>query len=55
MKLDPKDTIVLNNKAFALEHMGNYDEAMECYNKAMSIEPEDELIEHNKEIFMKKS
>ena len=33
-----------NKKGFALRALGKYDQAIECYNKAIEIEPEKPAI-----------
>jgi tetratricopeptide (TPR) repeat protein len=37
IKLSPNNHAAYNNKAKALAQLGNYDEALKCYNKAISL------------------
>jgi len=38
---DPTNPDLLNYKGIALRSLGRYDEALECYNKSLEIEPRD--------------
>jgi len=39
--LDQKNPELWNHKGVALRSMGRYDEAIECFNKSLEIEPRD--------------
>ena len=39
--MDQSDPELWNNKGVALRSMGRYDEAIECFNKSLEIEPRD--------------
>lgn len=39
--LDQKDATLWNQKGVALRSLGRYDEALECFNKALEIDPTD--------------
>jgi Flp pilus assembly protein TadD len=41
MLLDQKNAEVWNLKGAALRSMGRYDEALECFNKALELDPAD--------------
>ena len=38
---DPTNADLWNYKGIALRSLGRYDEALECYNKSLEIEPRD--------------
>ena len=38
---DPTHADLWNYKGIALRSLGRYDEALECYNKSLEIEPRD--------------
>ena len=38
---DPTNPDLWNYKGIALRSLGRYDEALECYNKSLEIEPRD--------------
>ena len=38
---DPNNPDLLNLKAAALRSLGRYDEASECYNKSLELDPRD--------------
>jgi tetratricopeptide (TPR) repeat protein len=39
--LNQDDPNLWNNKGIALRSMGRYEEAMECFNKSLEIDPRD--------------
>lgn len=39
--LDQSDARIWNQKGVALRSLGRYDEALECFNKALEIDPAD--------------
>ncbi len=39
--LDQKNPELWNNKGVALRSIGRYDEAIECFNKSLQIDPRD--------------
>lgn len=39
--LDQKNSELWNNKGVALRSIGRYDEAIECFNKSLEIDPRD--------------
>ena len=39
--LDQTDPELWNNKGVALRSMGRYDEALECFNKSLELDPRD--------------
>ncbi len=49
--LDPQNAAALNDLAVALEQMGEFDKARECYEKALKIKPGDLYIQQNFDLF----
>jgi Flp pilus assembly protein TadD len=41
--LDSKNAEIWNLKGAALRSMGRYDEALECFNKALELDPSDKF------------
>ena len=39
--LKPDDPDLWNNKGIALRSLGRYDEASDCYNKSLQLDPRD--------------
>jgi len=39
--LNPNDPDLWNHKGITLRSMGRYEEAMECFNKSLKIDPRD--------------
>ena len=42
------DYVAWNNKGYALAELGQHEEAIECYDKVIRIDPEDYDAWHNK-------
>ncbi len=51
LSLDPKSTAALNDLAVALEQMGEFAKARECYEKALELKPGDAYIQQNYDLF----
>ncbi|MBW9220733.1 protein kinase, partial [Methanothermococcus sp. SCGC AD-155-M21] len=47
--IDPKYVYAWNNKGDALYNLGKYNEAIECFNKALEIDPDNDHAKHMKE------
>ena len=47
LKINPENPNALNNKGNCLKKMGRQESALECFNKALKINPKDELIWYN--------
>ena len=41
LALEPNNPDILNLKGVALRSLGRYDEASECYNKSLELDPRD--------------
>jgi Flp pilus assembly protein TadD len=41
LELEPNNPDILNLKGVALRSLGRYDEASECYNKSLELDPRD--------------
>jgi tetratricopeptide (TPR) repeat protein len=56
--INPEDHNILSDKGLSLHNLGDYAEALRCYDKALLINPEDEFVKrrrnNTKEIFQKK-
>ena len=39
--LEPNNADIWNKKGVALRSLGRYDEALECFNKSLSLDPRD--------------
>ena len=50
-EIDPKYAAALNNLAIAYEHEGELGKARVAYEKALDLEPGNELIKQNYELF----
>jgi len=50
-KIDPTYAAAQNNLAIAYEHEGDLDKARTAYEKAMAIEPNNQYIKQNYELF----
>ena len=51
LSFDPKNTAALNDLAVALEQMGEFAKARECYEKALELKPGDTYIQQNYDLF----
>ncbi len=49
--LDPKNAAAYNDLAVALEQMGEFDKARECYEKALALKPGEMYIQQNFDLF----
>jgi tetratricopeptide (TPR) repeat protein len=47
-KVDHGNAFVLNNKGLVLFRLGNYTEAIECYDKSLALDPSNSKIWNNK-------
>jgi Flp pilus assembly protein TadD len=50
-KIDPNDPAAYNDLAVAYEHEGQFDKARKAYEKALELEPENQLVRQNYELF----
>ncbi len=50
-KIDPTYAAAFNNLAVACEHEGMLDKAREAYERALELEPSNEMIRQNFEMF----
>jgi Flp pilus assembly protein TadD len=50
-KIDPNYSAAYNDLAVAYEHEGQFDKARKAYEKALELEPENQLIRQNYELF----
>lgn len=48
LEIDPNDADAWNNKGNALYNLGNYNEAIECYDRALKIDPKNADARYNK-------
>jgi Flp pilus assembly protein TadD len=51
LAVDPQNTSALNDLAVALEQMGEFDKARQCYEKALGLKPNDLYIQQNFDLF----
>jgi Tfp pilus assembly protein PilF len=51
VKIDPAYAAAYNDLAIAYEHEGNFDKARQSYDKALQLEPDNQLIRQNYELF----
>lgn len=55
LKIDPKDTVALNNKGASLSvYKAYYEKSLECFNKVLEIDPNDAAALHNKGVILDK-
>ena len=54
LAIKPDYVDALNNKGRAFYKLENYNEAIECYDKALAIKPDYELALNNKRLAQKK-
>ena len=50
-KIDPSYSPAFNNLAVAYEHEGEFDKARKAYERALELEPENQMIRQNYELF----
>jgi Tfp pilus assembly protein PilF len=50
-KIDPNYSAAYNDLAVAYEHEGQFDKARKAYEKALELEPENQLVRQNYELF----
>jgi len=55
LEIDPKYALAWHNKGAALQILGKYQEATECYDKALEINPNFTMAQKNKDIILNKS
>ena len=51
VKIDPSYPAAYNDLAVAYEHEGNFDKARQSYEQALKLDPENQLIRQNYELF----
>jgi Flp pilus assembly protein TadD len=51
VEIDPSYAAAYNNLAIGYEHEGKFDEARKAYDKALEIEPNNQLIQQNYDLF----
>ena len=51
MDLDPSYAAAYNNLAIAYEHEGQFDEARKAYDKALELDPHNQQIQQNYDLF----
>jgi tetratricopeptide (TPR) repeat protein len=54
LEIDPNDADAWNNKGNALYNLGNYNEAIECYDQALKIDPKNVLVIENRDIVLER-
>ena len=50
-QIDPSYAAAHNNLAIAYEHEGKFEEARKAYEKAVELEPQNQLIQQNYDLF----
>ena len=50
-KIDPNYPAAFNNLAIAYEHEGQFEKARKAYERALELEPDNQLIRQNYELF----
>jgi Tfp pilus assembly protein PilF len=50
-KIDPNYPAAFNNLAVAYEHQGQFDKARKAYERALELQPDNQLIRQNYELF----
>jgi Flp pilus assembly protein TadD len=51
VEIDPTYAAAYNNLAIGYEHEGKFDEARKAYDKALELEPNNQLIQQNYDLF----
>jgi Tfp pilus assembly protein PilF len=50
-KIDPSYSAAFNNLAVAYEHEGEFDKARKAYERAIELDPENQMLRQNYELF----
>ena len=50
-KIDPSYSAAFNNLAVAYEHEGEFDKARTAYERALELDPENQMVRQNYELF----
>ncbi len=50
-KIDPSYSAAFNNLAVAYEHEGEFDKARKAYERALELDPENQMVRQNYELF----
>jgi Tfp pilus assembly protein PilF len=50
-KIDPSYSAAFNNLAVGYEHEGDFEKARKAYERALELEPENQMIRQNYELF----
>ena len=50
-KIDPSYSAAFNNLAVAYEHEGQFDKARKAYERALELDPENQMVRQNYELF----
>jgi Flp pilus assembly protein TadD len=51
VQIDPTYAAAYNNLAIAYEHEGKFEEARKAYEKALELDPQNQLIQQNYDLF----
>lgn len=51
VEIDPTYAAAYNNLAIAFEHEGKFEDARKAYEKAVELEPQNQLIQQNYDLF----
>ena len=51
VEIDPNYAAAYNNLAIAFEHEGQFDEARKAYDKALELDPHNQQIQQNYDLF----
>jgi Tfp pilus assembly protein PilF len=50
-KIDPSYSAAFNNLAVGYEHEGEFDKARKAYERALELDPENQMVRQNYELF----
>ena len=50
-KIDPSYSAAFNNLAVGYEHEGEFDKARQAYERALELDPENQMVRQNYELF----